>query len=173
MSPEGVSVTLIAMSDCELCIQRKENNVTFPSHLFVPQEIKSERTGEDLLDGASARTVRTVFDGESHPHSQMVLGETINTPGRWTSFPPHDHPHPEMYHYRFFPKDGFGISLIEESPYLIKDGDTSLIPPHNTHIQVSAPSYTMYYIWAIAHLEDDRWLPTTRFVRKEYLWMVE
>ena len=171
--PARVSVTIKAIEDSELCVERSVNEKSFASTYYSPSDIRSDVFGAGVLNEASIRTVRTVFDGEIAPESNMVLGEVINHPGKWSSYPPHDHPHPEIYHYRFFPKQGFGVSLLDEDPYLVKDGDSSLIFPDKTHSQVAGAGYAMYYIWMIPHLPNDRWLPTTRYFRKEHTWMLE
>ncbi len=107
------------------------------------------------------RTVRTVFDGKIAPLSNMVMGEVIN------------HPQPEIYHYRFFPEQGFGVSLLDDEVYTVKQGDTSLIHPDKTHSQVAVPGSAMYYVRMIPHLPEDRWLPTTPYYRKEHKWLLE
>ena len=171
--PSGVSVLMVALEASELCVERAENEKSFASKFYAPEDIRSDVFGAGVLNEASIRTVRTVFDGEIAPESNMVLGEVINHPGKWSSYPPHDHPHPEIYHYRLFPQQGFGVSLIDEDPYVVKDGDTTLIQPDRTHSQVAAAGYAMYYIWMIPHLKGDRWLPTTRYFRKEHEWMLD
>ncbi len=171
--PQNVEITIRALENSELCVERTENEKEFASKFYKPEDIRSDVFGAGVLNEASIRTVRTVFDGEINPDSNMVLGEVINHPGKWSSYPPHDHPHPEIYHYRLFPKQGFGISLFDEEPMLVKDGDTSLILPDKTHSQVAAAGYAMYYIWMIPHLPHDRWLPSTRYFRGEHDWMLE
>lgn len=172
-APSGVPVTIKAESDCELVVERCRNDRGFDIRFYDKNDVKTEVFGAGVLQETSNRTVRTVFDGESAPYSNMVMGEVINHPGRWSSYPPHDHPHPEIYHYRFFPKQGFGISLLDEDPFIVHDGDTSLIGPNKTHSQGAAPGYAMYYVWMIPHLPGDKWLPTTRYYRKEHTWLLE
>ncbi|MCH3917597.1 MAG: 5-deoxy-glucuronate isomerase [Spirochaetia bacterium] len=169
----GVAVKLVALEDSEVCVERCENEKRFPSVLYKPEDIRTDIFGEGTLGDTSRRSVRTVFDGQSAPYSNMVLGEVINHPGKWSSYPPHDHPQPEVYYYRMFPRQGFGVSLLEDEATIVHDGDTSLIYPGHTHSQVAAPGYAMYYIWMIPHLKDDRWLPTTRYYRKEHQWLLE
>ena len=171
--PSGVPVEIRALEDSELCVERTVNERIFDSKLYTPDDIKSDVFGAGVLGEASIRTVRTVFDGEIAPESNMVLGEVINHPGKWSSYPPHDHPHPEIYHYRFFPQQGFGVSLLDQEPCLVQDGDTSLISPDTTHSQVAGAGYAMYYIWMIPHLPDDRWLPSTRYFRSAHDWMLD
>lgn len=172
-APSAVAVIVKAESDCELVVERCKNEQAFPVRFYDKGDVKTEVFGAGVLQETSNRTVRTVFDGESAPYSNMVMGEVINHPGRWSSYPPHDHPHPEIYHYRFFPKQGFGISVLDEEAFVVHDGDTSLIKPDTTHSQGAAPGYAMYYVWMIPHLPGDKWLPTTRYYRKEHTWLLE
>ena len=171
--PQGVPVTIKAVKDTEFAVEKKTNANTFDCKLYRPEDIRCDIFGEGILNDASKRTVRTVFDGEIAPYSNMVMGEVINHPGRWSSYPPHDHPQPEIYHYRHFPEQGFGVSLIGEDPEFVKNGDTTLVPPDKTHSQVAGAGYAMYYIWMIPHLENDRWLPTTRYFAKDHEWLKE
>ena len=161
-APSAVTITIKALEESELGVERCKNDTDFPVRFYDKDDVKSEVFGAGVLAEASNRTVRTVFDGESAPYSNMVLGEVINHPGRWSS-----------YHYRFFPSQGFGVSVLDEDAFVVHDGDTSMIRPNTTHSQAAAPGYAMYYIWMIPHLEDDRWLPTTRYYRQEHTWMLE
>lgn len=171
--PADVEVTIKASKHSEICVERTENEKSFASRLYTKNDIKSDVFGAGVLNETSIRTVRTIFDGEIEPESNMVIGEVINHPGKWSSYPPHDHPHPEIYHYRMFPKQGFGVSLLDQEPHLVQNGDTSLIKPNTTHSQVAGAGYAMYYVWMIPHLPGDRWVPSTRYFRKEHDWMLE
>jgi len=160
-------------SECELCVEKVDNSNSFDAKLYTPDDVRTDIFGAGTLNEASIRSVRTVFDGEINPLSNMVLGEVINHPGKWSSYPPHDHPQPEIYHYRFFPEQGFGLSVLDDDAHVVKNGYTSLIEPNTTHSQGAAPGYAMYYIWMIPHLPNDRWLPTTRYYREEHKWLLE
>lgn len=172
--PSGVKITLRGgPGGAELCYEACVNDTDFPVVYYGKEDIKNDVFGSGTLNETSIRTVRTVFDGENAKLSNMVLGEVINHPGKWSSYPPHDHPHPEIYHYRMFPHQGFGISLLDDDAHTVKDKSTTLIKPNKTHSQVAGAGYAMYYIWMIPHLPGDRWLPTTRFFRKEHEWLLE
>lgn len=170
---KGTKVTLTFHKKSEICVERCENDTDFPSKMYTSNDVRSDVFGAGVLNEASNRTVRTVFDGEIAPYSNMVLGEVINHPGKWSSYPPHDHPHPEIYHYKMFPSQGFGVSLLNEEAHVVKHCDTSLISPDTTHSQVAGAGYAMYYIWMIPHLPNDKWLPTTRYYREEHKWMLD
>ena len=127
--PQGVKVTIKAVEDTEFGVEKKLNDKKFDCKLYRPEDVRCDIFGGGIMHDAAKRTVRTVFDGEIAPYSNMVMGEVINHPGRWSSYPPHDHPQPEIYHYRHFPEQGFGVSLIDEDPFYVKNGDTTLIQP--------------------------------------------
>jgi len=168
-----IKVRITTNSDCELCVEQVDNSNSFDAKLYTPDDVRTDVFGAGTLNETSIRSVRTVFDGEINPFSNMVLGEVINHPGKWSSYPPHDHPQPEIYHYRFFPEQGFGLSILDDDAHVVKNGYTTLIEPNRTHSQGAAPGYAMYYIWMIPHLPDDRWLPTTRYYRDEHKWLLE
>jgi 5-deoxy-glucuronate isomerase len=170
--PEGLPIKITAIEESELAVEMVNNHNEFEPKLYKGDDTRCDIFGKGTLNEASIRTVRTVFDGESAPESNMVLGEVINHPGKWSSFPPHDHPQPEIYHYRLFPEQGFGISLLGEEPHIVKNRYTSLIRPDITHSQAASPGYAMYYIWMIPHLPEDRWLPTTRYYVKDHEWLL-
>ncbi len=171
--PQSLPVSIRAVKDSEICVERKNNPVDFAPKLYTKDDVRCDIFGGGVLNETTIRTVRTVFDGEIAPQSNMVLGEVINHPGKWSSYPPHHHPQPEIYHYRHFPEQGYGISLLDESPHFIENGDTCLIEPNKTHSQLAGAGYAMYYIWMIPHIPGDRWLPTTRYVVEKHKWLTE
>src|SRR5690606_38822643 len=73
--------------------------------------------------------------------------------GRWSSYPPHHHAQPEIYHYRFTMPQGYGHAEVGEAVHKVRQGDTVMIPGGMDHAQVSAPGYGMYYLWVVRHLE--------------------
>ena len=172
--PAGMPVTLVAGdAGAELVYEACVNERDFAPVFYGKDAVRNDVFGAGVMNEASIRTVRTVFDGEIAAFSNMVMGEVINHPGKWSSYPPHDHPHPEIYHYRLFPEQGFGVSLLDEDATVVKHRSTSLIPPNTTHSQVAGAGYAMYYIWMIPHLPEDRWLPSTRYFRKEHEWLLD
>ncbi len=172
--PADKPIKLIGGSGgAELCFEACINDRDFPSVYYGKKDIRNDVFGAGTLNEASIRTVRTVFDGGNAGFSNMVLGEVINHPGKWSSYPPHDHPHPEIYHYRMFPSQGFGVSLLDDDAGIVRHRSTCLINPDTTHSQVAAAGYAMYYIWMIPHLTGNRWLPATRYFRKEHEWLLE
>jgi 5-deoxy-glucuronate isomerase len=105
------------------------------------------------VQGACEREVRLIFDRATRPYSNLVVGEVINFPGRWSSYPPHRHEQPEIYHYRFTKPQGYGHAELGERVFKVRHGDTLKIVAGETHAQVSAPGYGMYYLWIVRHLD--------------------
>ena len=83
---------------------------------------------------------------------ELVLGEVVTFPGGWASYPPHHHPQPEIYHYRFTAPQGYGHAELGEQVVKVRQYDSICIPAGNDHAQCAAPGYGMYYSWVIRHL---------------------
>jgi 5-deoxy-glucuronate isomerase len=173
--PAGSVVTIDAGKDgAEFCYTATDNPKPFRAKLFTPSECGSEFRGAGTMRETSTRIVRTVFDDTNRPESNLVIGEVIGVPGKWSSYPPHQHPQPEIYYYRFLPYNGFGLTVIGETPYLIKDKDTILIREGEVHPQVTAPGYAMWYLWIIRHLEGAHYGPATEtpIFTEEHKWVM-
>jgi 5-deoxy-glucuronate isomerase len=170
--PAGAAATVTAGArGAELAFLGATNPAAFAPRLYSPEECRDEERGKGTMRETSTRIVRTIFDDTNAPYSNLVLGEVINFPGKWSSYPPHHHPQPEIYHYRFLPASGFGLTAIGERAYILRDGDTVLIHEGEVHPQAAAPGYAMYYIWAIRHLEGNRYTSPT-FV-PEHRWVTD
>ncbi len=77
---------------------------------YAPEDIQIQRAGVSDLQGTMRRNIKTVFDYENAPYSNMVLGEVLNFPGKWSSYPPH-FILSRKYIYRFDKPQGFGAGL--------------------------------------------------------------
>ena len=118
------------------------------------------------------RTVRTIFDYENAPYSNMVNGEVVNTPGCWSGYIPHNHPQPEVYTYQFDKPQGFGAAFIGDNAFKIEHNSWSEITGGYMHPQVAAPGYAMWYSWMIRHLPGDPW-KKTRTDLPEHTWLLD
>ncbi|MCX7027738.1 MAG: 5-deoxy-glucuronate isomerase [Spirochaetes bacterium] len=155
--PFSSEVSITAVTDAELYVVATSNSIDFEPRLYLPEECYGEERGRGAMRGASTRIVRTVFDDTNAKLSNLVIGEVIGAPGRWSSYPPHHHPQPEIYHYRFLPAQGFGFAAIGGKPFLLGERDTILIRDTQDHPQVTAPGYAMWYLWFIRHLDGNRY----------------
>ncbi|MEE9166126.1 MAG: 5-deoxy-glucuronate isomerase [Candidatus Neomarinimicrobiota bacterium] len=150
----GETLTVAAEGETRLAIISTMNEETFEGRVYAHSEIDVEHRGKDLLDGTCYRLVRLAFDQSIAPEAaKLVLGEVLNFPGKWSSYPPHHHEQPEIYYYEFSPKEGYGHGELGSQVFKIQNKDLLVITGNRDHSQVSAPGYHMYYIWAIRHLE--------------------
>ena len=166
---QGNWVKLMAKTQCELLLMRTANEQPFATKLFDQESIlEDDHRGKGLLDDTAYRVVRTAFDKRNHERSNLVVGEVITFPGRWSSYPPHHHIQPEIYHYRFSEPQGYGHAELGDDVYKVKHGDTIKILDLNDHSQTSAPGYAMYYMWVIRHLPSEPYMVPV--FTKEHEW---
>ncbi|MCM8818077.1 MAG: 5-deoxy-glucuronate isomerase [Candidatus Omnitrophica bacterium] len=121
------------------------------------KEVKFRRVGKETY-------FRNIIDivPETFPAEKIILGETINDPGNWSSYPPHRHDRnnppdenalEELYFFKITPSTGFGyIRIFDESQdniFLIKNNVLVTIPK-GYHPVCVAPEHQIYYLWALA-----------------------
>ncbi|WHH61007.1 5-deoxy-glucuronate isomerase [Petroclostridium sp. X23] len=170
--PQNERVTITSVSeDSEIAVQATNNEKSFPAKLYTPEECMSEQRGQGTMKETSTRTVRTIFDKSNTEHANLVLGEVIDHPGKWSSYPPHHHPQPEIYFYKFYPENGFGYAELGEDVVKVRNNDTVTIAEGLTHPQATAPGYAMYYLWVIRHLDSNPYITPT-FV-EEHTWVMD
>ncbi|MFN4227664.1 MAG: 5-deoxy-glucuronate isomerase [Candidatus Ratteibacteria bacterium] len=121
------------------------------------KDIKFRRVGEETYFRNIADIITETFVAE-----KLLVGETINDPGNWSSYPPHKHDtnNPpeeyqleELYFFKIFPPKGFGIIRIfddtEDNLFLIKNNEIVTIPKGYHPVGV-IPKHQIYYLWALA-----------------------
>ena len=156
--PAGMRYRITADGRAEVAVLRAPADAGGEPYVISPSEVAVAGRG----GGAWHRTVHTILD-ESRPAQRLVVGETFNEPGAWSSYPPHKHDRhdpprearfQEVYHFRVAPEAGFGIQRLYspeagvDSTFVVEDGDTVLIP-FGYHPVVAAPGYRLYYLWAL------------------------
>ena len=165
----GVRIVIEPLSDeVEWAITRTDNSKDIESVVYTPDKLTPEYRGAGLVQDACLRNVRLIFDYSVNPDSNLVIGEVVNYPGRWSSYPPHHHDQPEIYHYRFTKPQGYGHAELGDKVFKVQHNDTIVIPPQLDHAQVSAPGYGMWYLWVIRHLNGN---PYTGFkFTEDHAW---
>lgn len=167
----NTAVKITALGESEWCVQSTDNENAFSSKLYTPEECASENRGHGTMREASTRIVRTVFDHSNAPYANLVVGEVIGFPGKWSSYPPHNHPQPEIYFYKFNPENGYGFAELDEDVIKTHNNSTVLITKGETHPQTTAPGYAMWYLWIIRHLENDPYI--TPYFIPEHRWVTD
>ncbi len=157
--PKWESVRIEAIYDSEIAIVSAPAREKYEMKLVKPEEVRVRVVGQ----GNWRRHVHDVVY-ENVDANMLLVGETFNPPGNWSSYPPHRHdvddiPYEsdmeEVYHYRIKPKHGFGVQLIytddKSVDELIKiENGLTVIIDRGYHPVVAAPGYTIYYLWALA-----------------------
>jgi 5-deoxy-glucuronate isomerase len=143
----GPDSTFAIDGDLEATVVWRSSRRRAPASIIDPAIVPDEDRGS----GVTARRVRTYV-----ARGELVVGETLNPPGGWSSWPPHQHTHEEIYLYRFSPQHGFGVHVAlgdggagGDAPIVVRDGDIVRITA-NEHPVVAAPGCAMYYLWALA-----------------------
>lgn len=167
--PRGIEVTVKAGTEAEVLVQKTVNEGSFEPVLYRKEEIKNVPLGAEGMQGCALRILRDIFNYSNAPYSNMVIGEDIHMPGRWSSYPPHHHHQPEVYYYKFDKPQGFGVSIIGDDATVIMNNHISAIPGGLCHPQVTAPGYAMFYVWMIRHFDGNPW--TDRIDDPAHVWL--
>lgn len=171
-APAGTRIEVTAEEESELTLYGTRNRRAFAPRFYPPEEVPNEHRGKGQVGDACYRFVRTIFDRRNaDPNAELVLGEVITMPGRWSSYPPHHHAQPEIYHYRFTLPQGYGHAELGDRVFQVRQYDTIRIPAGLDHAQCAAPGYGMYYSWVIRHLPDKPY--TVPDFTDEHRWTME
>ncbi len=168
----GTLVEARCETETEFTVYSCDNVKSFEARVFKPEDVDNEPRGEGQVDGRCLRYVRTIFDGStSDPNAELVLGEVVTMQGGWSSYPPHHHHQPEIYHYRFTEPQGYGHGELGETVLKVRHNDTVKILSPNDHAQCAAPGYGMYYSWVIRHLPGNPY--TVPEFTEEHTWTMD
>ncbi len=120
-------------------------------------DVPPERRGKE----GYFRTIYNILP-ENFPAQRLVVGETINDSGNWSSFPPHKHDvdspeeacMKETYFFKIRPETGFGFQRIYDAEgeldetLSIQNNDFVWIPK-GYHPVAVMPGHSIYYLWAL------------------------
>lgn len=167
--PPGKDCRIVATSPAWLALCSAPSDSQGPVQVITPEEVQVNHVG----NWNWRREVHNVIGANVPQAQRLVVGETFNPPGNWSSYPPHKHEmdnYPEevrmeeIYHYRLNPPQGFGLQRVYtedrslDEVYCVEDGDTMLLP-RGYHPVVAAPGYQLYYLWMLAGATDRRMKP--------------
>jgi 5-deoxy-glucuronate isomerase len=176
--PIGTDFIIQAESDLEIVIcrataQNKKSCIYIPS-----SQVKDKIVGKDTWQ----RKVVDIVDFSADT-DRIIVGETYNQPGCWSSFPPHKHDTyipdletkmEEIYLFMVQPPEGFGIQRLYsyegnfDVSFSIGCYDVITIPA-GYHPVVAMPGYALYYLWILAG-EERKLISNTD---PRYKWFLE
>jgi 5-deoxy-glucuronate isomerase len=154
--PPGVNLTVTAETPLEAILFSTPAPAGGHAAAIGPDAIEVNSRGR----GNYTREVHNLLVTDPHA-KRLMVGETFNPPGNWSSYPPHKHDGrdgepvlEEVYYYRVSPPQGFGQQMLytsdgECTTHTVRDGDAVLLP-YGYHPVSSPPGYTLYYLWAMA-----------------------
>ena len=165
--PSGIGLQVTAVFDAPVqvaiaSVAAEPSKDVAPARIIGP----SDQTVNEVGKGNWSRTVRTILGPEpGHDAQRLLLGETINPAGNWSSYPPHRHDRDnppeevdleEVYLFKTNPAGGFGVQIRyeldgdrAEEAFLVRDDDIAVIRT-GFHPVVAASGYELYYLWVMA-----------------------
>ena len=177
--PRDALVQVTADTDVEIGLCIAKGGKRYAPFVVSPEEVSVAERGTDNW----RRTVRDILtsNGEGRVDS-IVVGETINAPGNWSSYPPHKHDgefapeepnFEEIYFYKVDPPSGMAVQLhytpdrsIDEA-HVVRDGDTFVIEK-GYHPLTVAGGHSAYYLWAMA---GDSGRVLNPYIDPDYRWL--
>ncbi len=176
--PSGTPVKLQAVTDCEIVVCQSPNQESGPVQLYSAKDATVAQRGQPGWQ----REVRTYIT-PSETKQRLILGETVNSVGQWSSFPPHKHDRnnlpteselEEIYLFKIRPDTGFAFQGLyspddpatRNRAFIVRDNDVVAIP-RGYHPVAATPRHAVYYFWALAGIghqlkvfteEAQRWL---------------
>lgn len=175
-APNNTEIRIHATEDTEVAIAKTRVPADGPVRIIKPEDVVIRDVGVWNW----RRDVKDIIDKRT-PAARLLVGETINPPGNWSSWPPHKHdaenpPYEckmeEVYFFKVQPADSFGLVRLFtaegdiDEVSLIYDNSVLLIP-RGYHPIAAAPGTRVYYLWVLAG-ERRELLPNDA---PEYRWM--
>ncbi|MBM7599043.1 5-deoxy-glucuronate isomerase [Virgibacillus halotolerans] len=130
---------VIADSDVCIAVCKAKAEEKFKPFIVQPDDIVVNQRG----GGNWNREVHDIIpDSMKNRVQRIIVGETFNSSGEWSSYPPHKHDRDnypeevdleEIYHYQIEPEQGFGVQLrytndgITDEAYTVRNGDSFAI----------------------------------------------
>jgi 5-deoxy-glucuronate isomerase len=154
--PPGAALTVTAEAPLEAVLVSAPTSERSAPAAITPDDVVVNPRGR----GNYLREVHDIFVRDGHA-KRLMVGETFNPAGNWSSYPPHKHDGrngepclEEVYHFRIDPAQGFGQQVLytndgESVTHQVRDGDAVLLP-YGYHPVSAAPGYRLYYLWAMA-----------------------
>ncbi len=150
---------IVAVTAAELAVCQSLAEKGCEPTIIRPDDVRTKTVGVHNWQ----REVHDIVDLRL-PAGRLLVGETINPTGGWSSYPPHRHDEDrlpleasleEVYFFQVNPPQGFGFQRIYtddrglDESYAVENGDTVVLP-RGYHPVAAAPGYQVYYLWLMA-----------------------
>ncbi|MBI3962688.1 MAG: 5-deoxy-glucuronate isomerase [Deinococcus sp.] len=156
--PSGQDFEIEGVTPLRVIIASAPSTAAGDVVLVRPEQVQVHDRGK----GSMRRAVHDIIM-QNVPAQKLLLGETFNSPGQWSSYPPHKHDQEgpdevqaeEVYFFVTNPPQGFGLQWIYtaegdiDQAYAVRSGDVTLLP-RGYHPVAAAPGYQLYYLWAMS-----------------------
>ncbi len=168
-SPSGARTRLVCVSEsAEVFVAGARFDRTLAPFAVRAAELDVVQYGSD--ETKTHRKIKHILGAKYRDRVGRLLVSELFTVGQggWSGFPPHKHDsdrppletrHDETYNFRFRPKNGFGLQLLQKEDgkigdaYHLVDGST-LVIDKGYHPCVVAPGYEMYYFTILGGLSQ-------------------
>lgn len=167
--PQDIAATLTCLSaSAEVFVAGARYDETLEPFAVRADDLDVIQYGSD--DTKTHRKIKHILGSRHRERVGRLLVSELYTVGQggWSGFPPHKHDtdrlpdetrHDETYNFRFRPKRGFGLQLLQREDgkvgdaYHIVNGST-LVIDRGYHPCVVAPGYEMYYFTILGGLSQ-------------------
>lgn len=183
--PQGAVARMVCTSDAaEVFIAGARCDEELAPFAVRAADIDTVQYGSD--DTKTHRKIKHILGTKYRGRVGRLLVSELFTVGAggWSGFPPHKHDtdrlpeetrHDETYNFRFRPRHGFGLQLVQREDgaigeaYHIVDGSTVILDK-GYHPCVAAPGYEMYYFTILGGLSQR---PLVQFFQPQHAYQVE
>lgn len=167
--PVGAKVTMVCTSaDTEVFVAGARYDKVLDPFDVRSADLDLVQYGSD--DTKTHRKIKHILGQKQHDKVGRLLVSELFTVGQggWSGFPPHKHDtdrlpdetrHDETYNFRFRPKHGSGVQILQREEgkpgdaYQLLDGSTICID-NGYHPCAAMPGYEMYYFTILAGLSQ-------------------
>jgi len=184
-APSGAKVGMVCTSaSAEVFVAGARFDGVLSPFAVRAADIDNVQYGSD--DTKTHRKIKHILGTKYRDRVGRLLVSELFTVGQggWSGFPPHKHDtdrlpletrHDETYNFRFRPKHGFGLQLVQRedgkigNAYHLVDGST-IILEKGYHPCVAAPGYEMYYFTILGGLSQR---PLVQFFQPAHAYQIE
>lgn len=152
---------VVAVSKSQIAVCKAKAEEKHEPFIITPKDVIIHYRGKESWK----REVHDIITDNGDGRVQhIIVGETFNEPGHWSSYPPHKHDRAklpeeaeleEIYHYQIEPIHGFGVQLLYthdrsiDEAHIVRHGDSFIID-QGYHPVSAAGGYKIYYLWFLA-----------------------